>query len=191
MKKPFDVCFAIGSYGEFGYKNSLPWGKPFREDMKRFIKVTDGAILICGRKTFESLPKLNRNVDFIVVSKKKKIIKNAKNNYVAIVPNLKSILNMSFDKRMVIIGGASLIESAIVDNLVNKIYLTIVSYKEPEYRNKIFPHDVSFDYPRFIVYNPNFRLLKVETIEKYNKEDEKIVLTFLDYIYCGENNGNL
>lgn len=62
------VAFAAGGSGEFGYKNRLPWGQPFKCDMSKFIAITTDCILVMGRHTFESLPTILRGLDHVVVS---------------------------------------------------------------------------------------------------------------------------
>lgn len=50
-----------------GKDNKLPWHLP--EDFRFFKKMTDGRIMIMGRKTFESLPGHLPNRHHIIVSR--------------------------------------------------------------------------------------------------------------------------
>jgi len=45
-----DLNFGIGN------KNELPWPR-LKEDLKRFRKITEGSVIVMGRKTWESLGK--------------------------------------------------------------------------------------------------------------------------------------
>lgn len=49
-----NIIAAIGKNNELGKDNKLIWYIP--EDMQRFKQITDGHVVIMGRKTFESLP---------------------------------------------------------------------------------------------------------------------------------------
>ena len=69
----FIGIFATSSNGVIGCDNHLPWNIP--EDISFFHKLTNGNIIIMGRKTFESLPSkkgLPGRVN-IILSKKKSL----------------------------------------------------------------------------------------------------------------------
>lgn len=57
---------ACGPRGEMGLHGQLPWRQP--ADLAFFKKITAGGVVICGRKTFESLPHLLPGRRHIVVS---------------------------------------------------------------------------------------------------------------------------
>ncbi|RPK20020.1 dihydrofolate reductase [Paenibacillus xylanexedens] len=59
---------AIGKNGELGLNGDLPWKIP--EDLKYFRTMTEGNVLVMGRKTFESIKKPLRNRTVIVVTTK-------------------------------------------------------------------------------------------------------------------------
>jgi dihydrofolate reductase len=54
----FELIVALNKYGIIGINNKIPWHIP--EDLMRFKKMTEQHIVVMGRKTFESLPPLNR-----------------------------------------------------------------------------------------------------------------------------------
>ena len=49
----FSIIFAAGSKGEFGYQNTLPWPH-IKEITDHFDTITNNAVVIYGRKAFES-----------------------------------------------------------------------------------------------------------------------------------------
>ena len=58
--------------GAIGINNSLPWRIP--SDLKRFKDYTSNKLLVCGRKTFLSLPGLLANRDMLVMSSNDNVI---------------------------------------------------------------------------------------------------------------------
>ena len=54
--------------GIIGYQNRLPWDR-LEGDLKRFKELTDGKVLIMGRKTVDSLPKRLPNRTVVMVSR--------------------------------------------------------------------------------------------------------------------------
>jgi dihydrofolate reductase len=131
---------AIGSNRELGKDNKLLWH--IGEDLKRFKKLTEGHVVIMGRKTFESIGKpltgrlniiITRNPDYKVdnynVSKHcKVIVVNSLEQ--AIEKSIKSkvhkVLKVEKDE-VFIIGGGQIYEEAI--EIADKLYLTIVDVK--------------------------------------------------------------
>ena len=56
MALPIIIVVARAINGVIGRDNQLPWHIP--GDLKRFKALTMGSVLVMGRKTFDSLPKL-------------------------------------------------------------------------------------------------------------------------------------
>jgi dihydromethanopterin reductase len=54
------AVIAIGLQGQFGLNGRLPWegnrDRAFVADVERFFELTQGHVLIMGRRTFESVP---------------------------------------------------------------------------------------------------------------------------------------
>ena len=74
MKVEFELIVALNQDGVIGINNKIPWYIP--EDLQRFKKMTEGNIVIMGRKTYESLPINQRplkNRLNIVLSRQKNI----------------------------------------------------------------------------------------------------------------------
>ena len=53
-----EMIVALNQDGIIGINNKIPWYIP--EDLQRFKKITEGHIVIMGRKTYESLPVKHR-----------------------------------------------------------------------------------------------------------------------------------
>ena len=66
------LIVACDENGAIGKNNTLPWRIP--SELKHFKKYTDGKIVVCGRKTFESLPFLLKNRNMFVLSKNEKTL---------------------------------------------------------------------------------------------------------------------
>lgn len=127
---------AKSSNNVIGVKNELPWHIP--DDLRNFKKLTIGHSVIMGRKTYQSivnrlghpLPE-RRNIvisgssfiadeGVLVVSSLQKAISSAKTDQ---------------DTEIFIIGGASIYNAAIQQDLVDTIYVTQIhaSYKGDTY----------------------------------------------------------
>jgi len=55
-KSPITIVIARAQNGVIGRDGELPWHIP--ADLKRFKALTMGSVMVMGRKTFESLPRL-------------------------------------------------------------------------------------------------------------------------------------
>ncbi len=62
------MIVAIDKNNGIAVGNDLPWGRGLPDDLAYFKKMTQGASIIMGRKTFESLGKPLPNRENIVVS---------------------------------------------------------------------------------------------------------------------------
>ncbi|MDX2264440.1 MAG: dihydrofolate reductase [Hyphomicrobiales bacterium] len=55
---------AIGQRGQLGLKGRLPWEgdprRPFVEDVERFFEITRGHVILCGPRTYASVPDFAR-----------------------------------------------------------------------------------------------------------------------------------
>jgi len=109
------LIIACDKNGGIGYKNKLPWNK-IEGDLPRFKRLTNGGVIVMGRKTWESLsckPLPNR-INFIVTSNK--------GFYPGSCFTIPSIDHISNFKDAWIIGGAKLIKSAW--DYLDEIHLT-------------------------------------------------------------------
>lgn len=113
---------AVGNNNVIGGNNKLLWHLP--EDLNRFKKITEGNVIIMGRKTFESLPKilsnrfhviLTRDRDYRVLDERVKVINS--------IDKLHSLID-SEDEVFVIGGG--------------EIYSLLLPYTKRIYLTKIY-----------------------------------------------------
>lgn len=108
-----------------GALGKLPWNIP--EDMKFFKETTKKHIMIMGRKTFESMPKVLPDRFHIVISRNPTKIDHPD---VLFVPNIESALQEAtkripkWPEEVFIIGGGEIYRQTMT--YVDKIYLTVV-----------------------------------------------------------------
>lgn len=156
-----------------GNNNQLPWHLP--ADLTHFKKLTEGNIVVMGRKTYESLPEKFRplpNRENIVLSRQK----HFKIPHCKVFNNIEDFLKYQNKekKEMFIIGGMSIYKQFIDSikiggemfsdsiKLLDKIYLTTIHHK--------FSGDAYFP-----------KIDKNEWIETesiYNKADEKNIYPY-------------
>ena len=130
----FNLIVVSSKEGGIGHDNKLPWH--ISEELKLFKKITDGHILIMGRKTIESLPELKSRV-MICVSSKKTLSLNTLvkigNNMCYIVKSVKMGIiyaNIISNNSKVFIAGGKTIYQEVFTNYVDqidKVYLSIVN----------------------------------------------------------------
>jgi dihydrofolate reductase len=115
------IIVAFDENRVIGANNGIPWDLP--EDRKYFKECTMGHPVIMGRKTWESIPEKFRPLKGranIVVSKTVSHLKGCH-----IVDNLELAVRICYVEPF-IIGGASIYEQALEENLVDKIIATHV-----------------------------------------------------------------
>lgn len=120
------IIAAIGENRELGKNNKLLWHIP--EDLKRFKKLTEGHVVIVGRKTFESIGKPLPKRTNIIITRDQLFEVKARNGYIC--PSLEEAIKLAKTKEkkeIFIIGGGSIYEQAI--KYSDKLYLTIVKGK--------------------------------------------------------------
>lgn len=107
MAIKFILC--TDRYGALGYNNQLLYH--ISNDLKRFKKLTEGHIVLMGRKTLESLPNqfLPHRINVVITRDKNY---KPKNSSVTVVHDLDAIVNQYHsgeqDKDLFVIGGAEL-----------------------------------------------------------------------------------
>lgn len=107
------IVAAHAKNGIIGNKGKLPWY--ISENLKRFKDITEGSVVIMGRKTYESLGKPLKNRHNIVVSKSGNLNISAEEALEACV----------YEKEVFIIGGESLYKQTLP--FADKLYLTILN----------------------------------------------------------------
>lgn len=116
------VC--IDKFGGIGKNGKMPWYMP--SDLRRFKQLTTGRHCLVGRKTFESLPKMEDR-KFIVISKSVHFKKDTKNIPVAIAPNVMQGIEFAinnFEDELFIIGGAQIYHASIP--YISRFYVTFL-----------------------------------------------------------------
>ncbi len=135
---------AMAKNRTIGYKNKLVWHLP--EDLEFFKTTTKNKIIIMGRKTFESLPKVLPARFHIVISRKPSSVVHERVQFVTSVDlalaKASELIKQSWDDEVCVIGGAE-IYSLFVP-MANKIYLTEINKNYdgdtffPEFDKKLF-----------------------------------------------------
>ena len=120
---------AIGKNNELGKENQLIWS--FSKDMKFFREKTKNSIIVMGRKTFNSLPKILPNRKHIVLSKEKTFNKELDENVVVVEEKEQLIAyckELSFEQDVFVIGGASIYATFLP--IADRMYLTQIEDEE-------------------------------------------------------------
>ena len=138
-----------------GNNNTLPWH--ISDDLKNFKKLTEGKVVIMGRKTYESLPPKFRplpNRHNIVVSKSVNEINGAE-----VASDLSEAIEKAkkHHKEIFIIGGAMIFSQAMP--FVDTMY---ISYIKKEY-----PGDTHF---------PAFNVKEWKIVEKKDFPEFELVV---------------
>lgn len=132
------MILAVASNGVIGKNNGLAWR--ISEDLKIFKELTMGGILYVGKKTASTLPPL-KGRDVMILNR---------NEY----PTLSDVGKM--DKDEWIIGGATIYNAALEQDIVDTVYLTVI---EREYDGDVFFSTSQFTPPRWeLVTEKNIRL---------------------------------
>lgn len=127
---------AVGLNHEIGFDNKLPWHSP--SDLKNFKEITQNGIIIMGRKTFESLPKLLPNRKHIVISREMIQSHTPEVSYYNTIEKaLSDCRNNAGVERVFIIGGSTIYKEVLDKNLVNELYITSMNWTGKA--DKFFP----------------------------------------------------
>lgn len=112
------IIVAIDQNNAIGRKGSLPWGHDIPDDLAYFKKMTKGASVIMGRKTFESIGKPLADRENIVVTSKPTGTAG-----ILSAVSLKSAYELA-RYPVFVIGGGQIYENALND--MDKLYVTEV-----------------------------------------------------------------
>ena len=179
-----ELIVAVNQDGIIGINNKIPWHIP--EDLKRFKQLTEGHIVIMGRKTYESLPPKNRplknRVNIVLTSKpglyfsKENDENDENNNNLSFTTreNLSNVIKKNLvggvAKRIFIIGGSEIYHLFI--DYCSIIHMTRVYFKvdvNDDANISFFPFT-----NESLFYNKGF------TLE--HEEEENINVHYLTYI---------
>ena len=121
MKK-ISIIVAMSKNSVIGLNNKLPWH--ISEDLKNFKQLTLNNSVIMGRKTYDSIGKLLKDRNNIVISRDPLL----KINNVKVKNSLdKAISSVEETSEIFIIGGSDLYSQTI--NIANKLYLTSINHE--------------------------------------------------------------
>jgi dihydrofolate reductase len=136
-KSRISIIAAIDEKRGLGKNNDLLFKIP--EDMKRLRQITTGHPLVMGRKTFESLGRLLPDRTHIVITHDPKRLKHLTYQPDRVVTSLQEGIEAAKDAEgageIFIFGGGQVFDEAIRQNLVDRLYLTIV---EGDYGADVF-----------------------------------------------------
>jgi dihydrofolate reductase len=127
MKKgKINLIVAVASNGVIGANNSLPW-KRLKDDIAFFKKMTTGAIILSGRKNYESIPEKYRPL-----SNRLNCVLTREIGYEAEGAMVFHDINDWLDafkndeREKFIIGGAEIYRLALEMEIVDVMYITHV-----------------------------------------------------------------
>jgi dihydrofolate reductase len=116
-----ELIVACDKNGVIGKNGQVPWNVP--EDMKWFMTVTQGSVVIMGRKTYESLPMggLKGRVNIVLTNNKKieGVITATMDNLMEIVEKYRG------DRKVFVIGGGE-VYKLLLDKC-NILHITVIN----------------------------------------------------------------
>lgn len=163
----YSLVLAMGINGEIGTNNSLPWGKPIKQDMESFKTITRGlyplnqkdrACVVMGRNTFESIGSvpLKNRFNVVISQNLHRELKSSNDlMFFASVEAFKEFAEKGstyFGKtidfycnpeEIFIIGGQSIYEQFF--DVATKIYVTYVGPLEYRSATHYFPKEKLFN----------------------------------------------
>ena len=117
-RPPITLVVARASNGVIGRDGGLPWH--ISADLKRFKSLTMGTVLVMGRKTFDSLPKLLPGRRHIVVTRDR----GWRTEGVEVAHDARQALALAGNEPVSVIGGAEIFR--IFVPIADRIELTEV-----------------------------------------------------------------
>jgi dihydrofolate reductase len=125
-----------------GKNNKLPWRMP--GDMRYFHRVTDGHIVIMGRKNYEANGKALKNRTNIVITRNQ----DFKPGDALVAPNIQEALEIAGTFRpdeVFIVGGGEIYRQTL--EIVDRIYITMI---ETEVEGDAFYPEIQFSDYRIV-----------------------------------------
>ncbi|SDZ39836.1 dihydrofolate reductase [Proteiniborus ethanoligenes] len=128
MVKNMILIFAVDNNWNIGYDGDLLY--KISEDLKRFRKLTEGNIVIMGRRTFEALPNrksLSNRINIVLTRDKdyeadESIVINSLDSLSTLLEKLQSSSNKKME--VFVIGGGNIARQLI--EYCNRAYITKV-----------------------------------------------------------------
>lgn len=136
-----NIIVAVGNYVTnigfpMGKNGAMPWNN--KADLKWFKDMTTGHPVIMGRKTYEAIGHPLKNRTNIVVSSREDLW--ADNAGIRVYKDLENAIKFakSIDEEVFIIGGASIYDYALENDLVDRIYIDMLA-EEVKDADTFFP----------------------------------------------------
>ena len=127
-----NIIVAVGNHVNgkgfpMGKNGAMPWNN--KADLKWFKDTTTGHPVIMGRKTYEAIGHPLKNRTNIVVSTRDDLW--TENSGIRVYDNLEGAINFAktLDEEVFIIGGASIYDYALSNDLVDRIYIDMLAEK--------------------------------------------------------------
>ena len=121
------MILATGLNGELGQNNQLLMHIP--EDLKHFKKVTDGKVVVMGRKTAESLPNGKPLPNRVNIVMTRQPYENGCEGFLR-CNDYKKVLKIAETEDVFIIGGAEIYK--LFEDYVEEVYWTLIHKFFPE-----------------------------------------------------------
>jgi dihydrofolate reductase len=145
MFKHLRIIVAHTTAGGIGYNGTIPWH--ISEDLRRFKQLTNGNIVVMGRKTYESIPVKFRplpcRINIVMTSNPKESVEGQLyycNSFESICDQIKKIQSTYGDKYVDIIGGADIYNQWLPYTQIIEVTKVIGSYEcdrsFPDYTNE-------------------------------------------------------
>lgn len=158
-----NIIAAIGKNNELGKDNSLIWNIP--KDLKFFREKTKNSIIVMGRNTFNSLPRILPGRKHIILSSTNNFNKEI-NDDVTVINNKEDLINLckkiSENNEVFIIGGASLYSMFI--DIADVLYITHIE-KVKEAADVYFPKIDEAKWKKNILANDEDNNIKFSWVE--------------------------
>lgn len=103
--------------------NKMPWGMSLKGDLKRVKNLTEGNVIVMGRKTFESLGRPLPNRLNVILTNDVNYKVDSKYNNIKVINNKEDVFNL--DGKIFIFGGSSIYKMFLDD--ISKMYVTEVT----------------------------------------------------------------
>jgi len=139
----FELVVAMSKNGVIGCDNKIPWYIP--EDLAHFRDLTNGSIVIMGRKTFESLPNgqpLHNRLNLVLSKSNIEGIHSNNNVKYVNTDNIYDVIKYyrKPDQKIFIIGGSEIYSLFI--RQCDKLHITVID--EIIEGDAYFPLDKAF-----------------------------------------------
>ena len=115
---------AVAANGVIGKDGGIPWDIP--EDRKMFRELTDGGVLIMGRRTYESIGRPLPNRHMVVVTTTGVYIPEIYEKYFSVVSTLSEAIEIAGERDAFLCGGARIYEEGLP--FAEMLYITKVEY---------------------------------------------------------------